>query len=96
MDWRRSNCQPYVQPRPPGLLGEYEGFTNTILEVDGPHTRHIDQNGRYGSRLALFIWQDPRGPVAVDTARLAELWPLRLGTEVNVPVQRGEELAEGH
>jgi hypothetical protein len=76
------------------LLGEYEGFTNTILEVE-VRIRSASTR-RYGSRLALFIWQDPLGPVAVDTARLAELWPLRLGTEVTVPVQRGEELAEGH
>ena len=81
---------PYVAPAP-GTVYDYGDFTNTVTSVDGWRTAYVDNLGREGSRLALFITEDPTRPVAVDSAALDSLWPLTLGHEVTLHAQQGEE-----
>jgi hypothetical protein len=76
----------------PGTTYNYTGVSNTITSVDGWRTRFTDSQGREGSRVALFLSEDPRNPMQVDSAQLASLWPLRVGNETSLEVQRGPEV----
>jgi hypothetical protein len=82
---------PYVAPRP-GTVYHYRGMDNTITAVDGWRTTYRDQAGREGLRIGLFLVDDPLHPAQVDSAALASLWPLRVGNEATVRVQRDPEV----
>lgn len=82
---------PYVSQEP-GTVYHYAGVTNTITAVDGWRTRFTDNAGREGSRVGLFISENPAQPTQVDSADLAALWPLRVGKETEMKVNRGDEV----
>jgi len=89
-------CEPDVPPMPytpppVGTVYDYGGQTNTITKVDGWRTAYRDNLGREGSRLGLFITEDPRHPFSGDEVAIGELWPLRLGQQTVVTVKRDSE-----
>jgi hypothetical protein len=89
-------CKPDVPPMPytpppVGTVYDYGGQTNTITKVDGWRTSYRDNLGRDGSRLGLFITEDPRQPFTEDSAAMGALWPLRLGQQTVVTVKRDSE-----
>lgn len=89
-------CKPDVPPMPytpppVGTVFDYGGQSNTITKVDGWRTSYRDNLGREGSRLGLFITEDPRQPFTEDSAALGALWPLRLGQQTVVTVKRDSE-----
>jgi hypothetical protein len=84
---------PYVAPEI-GTVYHYEGTTNTITAVDGLRTHFVDGQGRQGSRLALFIADDPREPAEVAADQLSAIWPLEVGKESVITVNRGPEIWE--
>jgi len=81
---------PY-QPPAPGTLYRYAGFSNRVVSSDGWRTTVADDSGRVGSRLALFITEDPGRPSQADTAQLAALWPLETGKRVDLAVRSGDQ-----
>lgn len=82
---------PYTPP-PVGTVYDYGGQTNTITKVDGWRTSYRDNLGRTGSRLGLFITEDPRRPFTGDEVAMGDLWPLRLGQQSVVTVKRDSEV----
>lgn len=89
-------CEPGVEPMPyspppVGTVYDYGGQTNTITKVDGWRTTYRDDVGREGTRLALFITEDPRRPFTPDSVAIGELWPLRPGQQTVVIVKRDSE-----
>ena len=87
----RPAAVPYVPPVP-GTVYHYTAFSNTITGVDGWRTAYVDDRGRPGSRLGLFITEDPRRPARPDSGALARLWPLRVGSELAFRTQVGPEV----
>ena len=79
---------PYVAPAV-GTVYRYAGFSNTVVGAEGMRTRFVDDSGRQGLRVGLFLSDDPQHPSEVDSARLAELWPLDTGKQVTVVVRNG-------
>ncbi|HEU4631115.1 MAG TPA: hypothetical protein VFS08_15295 [Gemmatimonadaceae bacterium] len=76
----------------PGTVYDYGTFTNRITAVDGWRTSYVDDRGREGRRVALFITEDPRRPLVVDSVAVDSLWPLRLGHGATVLAHQGEEV----
>lgn len=79
-------------PPPVGTLYDYGAQTNTITEVNGWRTSYRDNLGREGTRLGLFITEDPRRPLTVDSAAIGALWPLRVGRQTALTVKRDSEV----
>lgn len=82
---------PYVAPAP-GTVYDYGTFSNTVTAADGWRTQFVDDGGRGGSRLALFITEDPSAPVDVPPVALETLWPLKLRNQVRMQARVGEEV----
>lgn len=76
----------------PGTVYDYGTFTNTITAVDGWRTTYVDDAGREARRVALFITEDPRRPLRLDSAAVGGLWPLRLGAATTLRAHRGDEV----
>ncbi|HEY0972783.1 MAG TPA: hypothetical protein VGE02_17565 [Gemmatimonadales bacterium] len=81
----------YVAPEP-GTVYDYGDFTNTVTAVDGWRTTFVDDQGREARRIGLFITEDPRRPLSVDSVALDSLWPLELGRKVQMKARQGEEV----
>ena len=77
---------PYVAPAV-GTVYRYAGFSNTVVGADGLRTRFVDDSGRQGLRVGLFISDDPRHPSRIDPAQLGALWPLESEKQTNVVVR---------
>ncbi len=60
--------------------------------MDGWRTTFVDDRGREASRIGLFITEDPRQPLNVDSVALDSLWPLELGRKVQMKARQGEEV----
>jgi hypothetical protein len=83
---------PYKAPEV-GVRYKYSGgLTNTITAVNGWRTEFVDDKGRPGSRLGLFVNEDPASPVTVDSGDLERLWPIELNKETKVTVHHGPEV----
>ena len=82
---------PYAPPAP-GTTYDYGAFSNTITGVDGWRTSYVDDAGREGRRVGLFITEDPRRPLVVQVAALDSLWPLTLNRRVELRTTQGEEV----
>lgn len=92
-----AGCKPDVPPMPyapppVGTLYDYGAQTNTITSVNGWRTSYRDNVGREGTRVGLFITEDPRRPFTIDSAAMGGLWPLRLGEQAVVTVKRDGEV----
>jgi len=90
-------CRPDVPPMeysppPVGTLYDYGAQTNTITNVNGWRTSYRDNVGREGTRVGLFITEDPRRPFTIDSVALRDLWPLRLGEQTAMTVKRDSEV----
>lgn len=83
---------PYVPPAA-GTTYDYGDFSNTITGADGWRTTYVDDAGREGRRVALFITEDPRRPLVVQAVALDSLWPLSLGRRAQVRATQGEEVS---
>jgi hypothetical protein len=68
------------------------GLTNTVTSVNGWRIDFVDNQGKPGSRLALFISQDPKAPLTVAPGELEKLWPLMLNKQVTITVNKGTEV----
>ncbi|MBI2796868.1 MAG: hypothetical protein HYX65_09205 [Gemmatimonadetes bacterium] len=78
---------PYVAPAV-GTREVYTGFVNRIARNAGWRTEYTDNAGRPGARMGLFMADNPKMPVAMDTALFTRLWPLRRNGEVVIETQR--------
>ena len=79
---------PYAVPAP-GTKEIFTNFSNVITgRTDRWHVKFTSAAGRPGMRTGLFIPDNPSSPLTIDTTRLAQLWPLRVGTKVALEVQR--------
>ena len=83
---------PYVPPAA-GTTYDYGDFSNTITGADGWRTTYVDDAGREGRRVALFITEDPRRPLVVQAAALDSLWPLSLNRRAQVQTTQGDEVS---
>ena len=79
---------PYVAPAV-GTVYRYAGFSNTVVGAEGLRTRFVDDSGRQGLRVGLFISDDPEHPSQIDPAQLGALWPLESEKQTNVVVRNG-------
>ncbi len=70
-----------------GTVYRYRGFTNRVTDARGMTVSFVDDSGRAMNRIATFITEDPAHPIQFDGARLAPLWPLKIGNKVVVPVR---------
>lgn len=82
---------PYSSPVP-GTVYDFGDFTNTVTAVDGWRTTYVDDRGRTGRRVALFITEDPRRPLTFVGPPIDSLWPLRLGTATTLRTREGDEV----
>jgi len=79
---------PYVAPAV-GTVYRYVGFNNTVVGVDGMRTRFVDDSGRQGVRVGLFISDDAEHPARIDVAQVTALWPLEVDKQSDVRVHDG-------
>jgi hypothetical protein len=82
---------PYVAP-PPGTVYDYGTFSNTVTRSAGWRTTYVDDRGREGRRVALFITEDPKRPLEVPGPALDSLWPLRLGRQLTLRTRQDQEV----
>ena len=79
---------PYVAPVV-GTREVFTNFSNVITAVpDRWHAKFTDGSGRKGMRTGLFIPDVPASPLAIDTTRLAQFWPLKVGASMALEVAR--------
>lgn len=70
-----------------GTVYRYRGFSNRVTAARGMSVSFVDDSGRAINRIATFITEDPAHPIQFDEARLAPLWPLKIGNKAVVPVR---------
>ena len=86
---------PYVNS-PPGTVFRYMTFTNRVVSANGWVTRLVDDSGRMVNRIGGFITEDPAHPITMDQTKFAQLWPLKVGNEVTIPLSVGTERWSWH
>jgi hypothetical protein len=86
---------PYVNS-PPGTVFRYMTFTNRVVSANGWVSRFVDDSGRMVNRIGGFISEDPAHPITMDQSKFAQLWPLKVGNEVTIPLSVGTELWSWH
>lgn len=82
---------PYVN-NPPGTVLRYMTFNNRVVSGNGWVSRFVDDSGRIVNRIGGFISEDPAQPITMDQSKFAQLWPLKVGNEVTIPLSIGPEL----
>jgi hypothetical protein len=87
----RTGEAEYIPPEP-GTIYHYRGGFNRITGNAGMRTFFEDSAGGKGARAGLFLPDNPDAPIKVDSAALAALWPLTVGSEATVRTERGPEV----
>lgn len=87
---------PPIEPAPlapvvEGTTFMYNGFKHRVTSSNGWKTTFVDDSGRVATRIGVFITDDPKNPVTIDSAKLASLWPLTAGNRAEVPLTVGTE-----
>lgn len=78
---------PYVAPAS-GTREVFTNFTNVIGKSTGWRTDYTDGKGNSGSRIGLFLPDNPAVSAVFNERLLGEFWPLTIGREVRVESQR--------